>query len=293
MDPGVLILFQKKHMFLLSLAIFTLILTVFENIFLAFWVLIIVLIAYFFIKQKTTPGSNKRNLGTPGSVIWYLLIIWAFLLSLTSILIKNYTYNQKIDDISTVINSWNLISQNTDWPQWNYFVWTWQISDIYSYQRFIFEDNNDRSDGETKTRTSLDTHYIKMEMKDETLLRMDWWLDPLIITFNNVLEDIVNDKIQEEKYWMNEVIPLSYLYYDTDKKRNPFRPWKFKCMRNDYSAYENFFFGTNAKNITSMKETSTYRWSFRNLDDITWLTTDSIQSSDYPASDVADEIDPK
>jgi ComEC/Rec2-related protein len=70
-----------------------------------------------------------------------LLIVWAFILALTSILIKNYTYIQKVDSLS---NSTGLISQNMDWPQWNYFVWTWQISDIYSYQRFVFEDNSTR-----------------------------------------------------------------------------------------------------------------------------------------------------
>ncbi len=151
------------------------------------------------------------------------------------------------------------------------------------------------SDGVTKTRTALDTHYLKTELKDETLLRMNWWLDPLILTFNNVLEDIVNDKIEEEKYWMNEVIPLSYLKYTWDKKKNWWTrilaPRKYTCSWKDYDAFKNYFFGTEAKNIRSMKETSTYRWSFRNYNDIAGLTVDDIQSSDYPASDIADEID--
>ena len=124
-------------MFLISLAIFTLILTVFENIFVAFWILILALLAYF-IRWKFHLGAPRKSLMHPGGWIFILL---AFVLSLGAILVKNYSYTQKIDSIS---NSTGLISQNMDWPQWIYFVGTWIISDIYSYQRFIFEDNSSR-----------------------------------------------------------------------------------------------------------------------------------------------------
>jgi len=144
------------------------------------------------------------------------------------------------------------------------------------------------SDWEWKARTALDTHYLKMEQKDETLLRMNWGLDPLIITFNNAFEDIVNDKIEEEKYWLNEVIPLTYLEYDGYKKYNL---TKFNCVWKEYNAFENYFFGTKASGIWSMQETSTYRWTFRNLDDIAGLTVDDIQSGDHPSSDIDDTVD--
>ncbi len=124
-------------MFLISLSIFTLILTVFENIFVAFLVLVLSLGAYFVFK-KFHPGANKKRKQHPGG---WLFIILAFVLSLLSIFFKNYTYTQKVDAIST--STW-LISQNMDGPQWFYFVGTWIVSDIYSYQRFIFEDNSER-----------------------------------------------------------------------------------------------------------------------------------------------------
>ena len=132
-------------MFILSLAIFTLILTVFENIFLALVALIIVLMAYF-IRQKlkkSHPDASRHSLWHPGGFLRsVLLITWAFVLSLSSILIKNYTYSQKQSNI--ILNSTWLISQNLGWPQGNYFVGIWQISDIYSYQKYIFQDNNGR-----------------------------------------------------------------------------------------------------------------------------------------------------
>lgn len=147
------------------------------------------------------------------------------------------------------------------------------------------------SDGKSKSRTALDTHYLKMEEKDETLLRLNGWVEPLMISFNNALEDILNDKIEQEKYWMNEVIPLTYLKYDGDKKFDIKKPWKFKYVWKDYSAFENYFFGIDAKNLNNMQDTSTYRGTYRNFDDIHGLTIDDIQSSDYPSSDIDDEID--
>jgi ComEC/Rec2-related protein len=123
-------------MFLISLAIFTLILTVFENIFVAFLVLILVVWVTLSVPLiKGEEGGLKKHKHK------ILFIILAFALSLLSIFFKNYSYTQKIDSIS--MSTW-LISQNMDWPQWSYFVWTWIISDIYSYQRFIFEDNSGR-----------------------------------------------------------------------------------------------------------------------------------------------------
>ncbi len=179
-------------MFLISLATFTLILTVFENIFLAFLVLIIILIAYFFIKQKiitntesskslsshffikqkiTIKAESSKAISSLLLSRGSLLIIWAFILSLTSILIKNHTYSQKIYNNfaqQDYINSWNLISENKDWPQWSYFVWTWQISDIYSYQRFIFEDNTGRE------------YFLNSEndYKIWDNIRLNWYVSP-------------------------------------------------------------------------------------------------------------------
>ncbi|HRX63772.1 MAG TPA: hypothetical protein P5060_01570 [Candidatus Absconditabacterales bacterium] len=140
------------------------------------------------------------------------------------------------------------------------------------------------SDGSGKIRTALDTHYLKIEQKDETLLRTEGGTESLIISINNALEEIVDEKVEEEQYWLNEVIPLGYLKYDGYKKGA-------KCTWKTYDAYENYFFGSDAKYIKSMEETSTYRGTFRNFDNISGLTIDDIQSSDYPSSDIENEID--
>ena len=139
---------KSYFMFIISFAIFTFILTVFENIFLAFWILILILVWNFIRKKihpdfvKTSPGfqpPSPQRRGAGSEV--FLFIVIAFLLSLASIFIKNYTYSQKVDTLS---NSTWIIYQDMDGPQWQYFIGTGIISDIYSYQRYIFEDNQNR-----------------------------------------------------------------------------------------------------------------------------------------------------
>lgn len=141
------------------------------------------------------------------------------------------------------------------------------------------------SNGDQKFRTSLDTHYLKIEQKDETLLRTEWWLDPLIIVFNNALESIVDEKIEEEKYRLNEIIPLTYLKYNGYEKSAVNFKGKV-CTWQEYSAYENYFFGLNANYVTSMQETSSYRWTFRNFENLGELTIEDIQSSQVPSTDI-------
>lgn len=139
------------------------------------------------------------------------------------------------------------------------------------------------SDGKTISRTALDTSYSTIEQKDETLLRLKWWIDPLIVLFNNALEQIVDDKIETEKYRLNEIIPLTYLNYEWARK------WKTKlssCTRKVYDAYENHFFGMPAKYMDNMKQISTYRWTYRNFDNIFWLKIADIQSWAIPSLDL-------
>lgn len=134
------------------------------------------------------------------------------------------------------------------------------------------------SDWNVISRTALDTSYYAISQKDESLLQLDWKIDPLIVSFNNALEKIVDEKIEKEKYRLNEIIPLTYLKY----------AWihKTKCKWKTYDAYENYFFGMPAKYIDNMQQVSTYRWTYRNFDDIIWLKTSHIQAGAVPSSDV-------
>lgn len=120
-------------LFVFCFAIFTLVLTIFENIFLAMliWSVICIIILLWLIIKKETKSLPKY--------LWLITI--ALILSIVSICVKNATYNKKIETLST--NTW-LIYQDMDGPQWQYFVGTWIISDIYSYQKYIFQDNDGR-----------------------------------------------------------------------------------------------------------------------------------------------------
>jgi len=157
-------------MFIISFAIFTFILTVFENIFLAILFLILILI-WHFIRKKIHPNFIKTSQSATllkGDGGWkpsevFLFIILAFVLSLGAIFIKNYAYSQKIDTLS---NSTWIIYQDMDGPQWQYFVWTGIISDIYSYQRYIFQDNDNRE------------YFLNSANKYEIgdIIRLNWYV---------------------------------------------------------------------------------------------------------------------
>lgn len=197
-------------MFLIFLAIFTLILTVFENIFLAFWVLIITLIIYF-LRQKLNKSTESENPHSrPRWIVKHkvmFLIIWAFILSLTSILIKNHTYTQKVDSISTATG---LISQNMDWPQWFYFVGTGIVSDIYSYQRFIFQDNSDR-----EYFLNSSNNY-----KIWDVIRLNWYVSPGYTWSKNIFD------LKQQCQSLSQKPNLSWLFtYEFDYPKRLMMKW--------------------------------------------------------------------
>ena len=119
-------------LFIVSLAIFTIILTITENLFLAIISLLLLIFCIIIINKFTKKWKIWQK-------IW--LISLAFILSLSSIFIKVYRYDKKVQTISTA--TW-LIAENMKWPQWSYFIWTGIISDIYSYQKYIFQDGAGR-----------------------------------------------------------------------------------------------------------------------------------------------------
>jgi ComEC/Rec2-related protein len=148
-------------MFIISFAIFIFTLTVFENIFLATLFLILMLIWYF-VRKKIHPGG-------------IFLIILAFLISLGSVFVKNYTYDQKIKSLPNL--TWT-ISQDMDGPVGKYFVGTGQISDIYSYQRFIFQDNAGRE------------YFLKSSKKYEIgdIIRLNWYVSLAYTWAKNIFD---------------------------------------------------------------------------------------------------------
>lgn len=136
---------------------------------------------------------------------------------------------------------------------------------IFAWWRWIKESYDEN--GQKIQITDSDSSAEMIQLKD-TLYLWNESVKWLIQNFNDLLEDMVDEKINQEKYSMDIVIPISY------RKVTWKRIW-FKC----YSLvedYENFYFGQNVRNVTNVKDLSIYRWTYRNLNSIEWLTYDDI-----------------
>jgi hypothetical protein len=65
------------------------------------------------------------------------------------------------------------------------------------------------------------------------------------------MENMIDKKIEEQKYSMDIVIPVSY--QKTTKKRVLFKRYYF------VDRYENYYFGNNARLIDNAEDLSIYR----------------------------------
>ena len=128
---------------------------------------------------------------------------------------------------------------------------------------------------------ALDAVYKMVELNDDIALRTNWSAEPFMIMINNALEESVDAQVESGKYRLDEVIPLTYLKYQWKKR------FLGKCVWEIYDAYENYYFGTNARYLQWMEETSTYRWTYRNYNWISGLTIQSIQNSENPSTDIS------
>lgn len=185
--------------FIVSLAIFIIILTIFENVFLAIfaWIcLSTIVIIYSWIKK-----DNSQILKN----IW--IIALALVISIISVFVKNYTYNKKIETLST--STW-LIYNDMSGPQWNYFIWTWIISDIYSYQKYVFQDNDKRE------------YFLKSTSKYEIwdVIRLNWYVNLWYTWWNNIFQL----KNQRKNLWSH--IDISSIFqYDFDYPKWEMMKW--------------------------------------------------------------------
>ena len=136
---------------------------------------------------------------------------------------------------------------------------------------------------------ALDAVYKMVELNDDIALRTDWSAEPFMIMINNALEESVDAQVESGKYRLDEVIPLTYLNYKWITR------WLLnnKCVWEIYDAYENYYFGTNARYLQWMEDTSTYRWTYRNYDWIDGLTIQNIQNSENPATDIDIDLNKK
>ena len=88
-------------------------------------------------------------------------------------------------------------------------------------------------------------------------------VQPLLIQMNDFLEGKLNDKVEQDKYYMTIPIPVSELELEGDIKIPPtFRVTGLpppKCVRKTYNYYENYYFGKNANLVTNAQDTSVFR----------------------------------
>ncbi|MDR2416444.1 MAG: hypothetical protein LBD75_07825 [Candidatus Peribacteria bacterium] len=115
-----------------------------------------------------------------------------------------------------------------------------------------------------------------------------------LLSFNTALEKAVDKKIEEEKYDMDIVLPVSYATTQAEKVGGCKRVLGIKICKNKTnkyleSKYEVFYFGKSANLISSAQELSIYRGSYRNLSTLSGINYTTLQSGSNPAKDTQDK----
>ena len=154
----------------------------------------------------------------------------------------------------------------------NVFAW-WRWTKIY-------EDEN----WQKSQIVDSDSSASMIQLKD-TMYLWNQNLQWLIENLNELMEKMIDKKIEDEKYSMDIVIPLSY-------KKTTGKRILFKC-HSLVERRDNYYFWKNARLITDPKELSMYRWTYRNLDNINWLTYDDLLTWDNAIKSTLEKTDMK
>ena len=138
------------------------------------------------------------------------------------------------------------------------------------------------ADGQTTLLANVDNSSSLIQLKDTMYLwneNLQWLLENL----NELMEKMIDEKIEEEKYSMDIVIPLEY-------KRVEWKRIYFSCYP-FVDRFENYYFWRNARLINSAQELSIYRWTYRNLLNLDEITYDSLLTWDNPVVSNLDKTD--
>ena len=138
---------------------------------------------------------------------------------------------------------------------------------VFAWWRWIKEYEN--SDWEKSLISNIDSSSSMIQIKD-SLYRWNENLEWVIQNLNDLMEDMIDKKIEKEKYSMDIVIPVEY-------KKVKWKRAYFKCF-SFVSRWENYYFWKSARYIDDPKELSIYRWTYRNLATISWLDYASLLS---------------
>ena len=142
----------------------------------------------------------------------------------------------------------------------------------------------ENASGQMTLLANADNSSAMIQLKDTMYLwnqNLQWLLENL----NELMEEMIDKKIEEEKYSMDIVIPLEY-------KRVEWKRVYFSCYP-FVDRFENYYFGKNARLINSAQELSIYRGTYRNLLNLDGVTYDTLLSWDNPVRSDLDKTDVK
>ncbi len=142
----------------------------------------------------------------------------------------------------------------------------------------------ENASGQNTLLANVDNSSAMIQLKDTMYLWNDG-LQWLLENLNELMEKMIDKKIEEEKYSMDIVIPLEY-------KKVEWKRVYFSCYP-FVDRFENYYFGKNARLINNAQELSIYRWTYRNLLDLEWVTYDSLLTWDNPVVSNLDKTDVK
>lgn len=151
---------------------------------------------------------------------------------------------------------------------------------VFAWGRWIKE--YDDSEWNKSLISNADSSAEKLQLKDDILLwneNLQW----LIENLNELMEDAIDKKIQDEKYSMDIVVPISY------KKVTSKRIWFKRYYFVD--RFENYYFWNNARLIDEAEDLSIYRWTYRNLSDLDGVTYQSLATWNNSAKWPYDKTD--
>jgi hypothetical protein len=119
-------------------------------------------------------------------------------------------------------------------------------------------------------------------LDDRVINNLNAARSPIMIDFNTIMEDALDQKIRDEQYAM--MVPLLVRYeehesnIDTSLVKLRCGPIDIPTWRDNdrwgtlNHMYENFYWGTNAEHITSTEQLSIYRGHYLNLTGTLGLT---------------------
>jgi len=132
--------------------------------------------------------------------------------------------------------------------------WRWIKNSTDSYWQKIQVANADNSASMIQLK---DTLYLWTD-------NFQW----LIENLNELMENMVDKKVEDEKYSMDIVLPVE-LEIRTGKRAY------IKCFT-FVDRFENYYFGRDARYINDPKDLSIYRWTYRNLKSLDGVTYNSL-----------------